>query len=396
MQQHFARCDSQGLGPGIGDGKPHYGAIPSMVKGLCRRPFRQRRKMKRIAISPLREVEMRPWVLSLIVCLAALATAPGQAQTSPSPSASPSPAETAKRREHVASVVKIESRALDGAASASSLGARRRGSGVIIDERLVLTIGYLLLEVESVEVTTASGRKVPGSVAGYDHTSGFGLVRTALPMDGKRIELGDSDRVAERQKVLTVGQGEDEATELLVLSRKPFAGSWEYLLERPIFTFPPVNNWSGAALIADDGRLVGIGSLIVNDAAGDRQGVPGNLFVPVNLLKPILGDLLAHGRRSSPVQPWLGVTTEVIRGNLMVVRVSKSGPADQAGVDPGDIIVGVGGEKVADQADFYRRLWKLGPAGTEVKLRVLKDGDVRELPVKSIDRMEVLAKPTGV
>jgi serine protease Do len=260
----------------------------------------------------------------------------------------------------------------------------------------VLTIGYLLLEVESVEVTTASGRKVPGTVAGYDHTSGFGLVRTALPMDGKRIELGDSDRVAERQKVLTVGQGEDEATELLVLSRKPFAGSWEYLLERPIFTFPPVNNWSGAALIAEDGRLVGIGSLIVNDAAGDRQGVPGNLFVPVNLLKPILGDLLANGRRSSPVQPWLGLTTEVVRGHLMVVRVSKSGPADQAGVDPGDIIMGVGGEKVADQADFYRRLWKLGPAGTEVKLRVLKGGDVRELPVKSIDRMEVLAKPTGV
>ena len=343
---------------------------------------------------------MRPWVLSLVVCLAALATAHGQAQTPPSASASASPplspAETARRREPVASVVKVEARALDGATSASSLGARRSGSGVIIDERLVLTIGYLLLEVESVEVTTASGRKVPGTVAGYDHTSGFGLVRTALPMDGKRIELGDSDRVAERQKVLTVGQGEDEATELLVLSRKPFAGSWEYLLERPIFTFPPVNNWSGAALIAEDGRLVGIGSLIVNDAAGDRQGVPGNLFVPVNLLKPILGDLLAHGRRSSPVQPWLGLTTEVVRGHLMVVRVSKSGPADQAGVDPGDIIMGVGGEKVADQADFYRRLWKLGPAGTEVKLRLLKGGDVRELPVKSIDRMEVLARPTGV
>jgi serine protease Do len=399
-QQHFGTRNQPVRHGDIVDNGPRFGAIPSMVKGLCRRPPRGRRKMNRFAISPLREVEMRPWVLSLVVCLAALATAPGQAQTPPSASASASPplspAETARRREPVASVVKVEARALDGATSASSLGARRSGSGVIIDERLVLTIGYLLLEVESVEVTTASGRKVPGTVAGYDHTSGFGLVRTALPMDGKRIELGDSDRVAERQKVLTVGQGEDEATELLVLSRKPFAGSWEYLLERPIFTFPPVNNWSGAALIAEDGRLVGIGSLIVNDAAGDRQGVPGNLFVPVNLLKPILGDLLANGRRSSPVQPWLGLTTEVVRGHLMVVRVSKSGPADQAGVDPGDIIMGVGGEKVADQADFYRRLWKLGPAGTEVKLRVLKGGDVRELPVKSIDRMEVLAKPTGV
>ncbi|MCX7273583.1 MAG: S1C family serine protease [Burkholderiales bacterium] len=299
-------------------------------------------------------------------------------------------------REPVASIVRVEARALEGATSAASLGARRSGSGVIIGERLVLTIGYLLLEVESVEVTTASGRQVPASVAGYDHATGLGLVRTALPMDGRQIQLGDSDRIAERQKVLTVGQGEAEATELMVVSRKPFAGSWEYLLERPIFTFPPVNNWSGAALLSEDGQLVGIGSLVVNDAAGDRQGVPGNLFVPVNLLKPILSDLLANGRRSAPVQPWLGLTTEVVRGNLMVVRVSRNGPADQAGIDPGDIVLAVGADRVADQADFYRRLWKQGPAGTEITLRLLKGGEVKNVPLRSIDRMEVLARPPGV
>ena len=293
-------------------------------------------------------------------------------------------------------IVRIDTRVAEDATSADALGARRVGSGVILEPRLVLTIGYLLMEAEQVDVTTASGRRVPGSVAGYDHATGFGLVRTALPMDGQPMELGDSDRVRERQKLLTQGHGESQATELLVISRKTFTGSWEYLLERPIYTFPPVNNWSGSALIDADGRLVGIGSLIVNDASTDRPGVPGNLFVPVNLLKPILRDLVEHGRRAAPVQPWIGLTTEQVRGNLMVVRVSREGPAESAGLVAGDIVVAVGGQKVSGQADFYRRLWQQGPAGTEVRLRVLREGELRELAVKSVDRMDALRKPRGI
>jgi hypothetical protein len=165
-------------------------------------------------------------------------------------------------------------------------------------------------------------------------------------------------------------------------SRKPFAGSWEDLLERPIYTFPPVNNWSGAALIAGDGRLVGIGSLVVNDAGEDRRGLPGNLFVPVNLLKPILADLLAQGRRSAPVQPWPEHEHRVRpRQPDGGAGVARGGPAERAGVDPGDIALSSGGQRVAvGQADFDRRLWGLGPAGAEVTLRLLKDGEVRELP----------------
>ena len=185
-------------------------------------------------------------------------------------------------------VVRVEAEIVPDGQTAQSLGRKRSGSGVILDEHTVLTIGYLVLEAEQVSVTTPDGRRAPANVAGYDHASGFGLLRTLVPIGGRALELGDSDAVQVRQKVLTLGQGETEATELLVLSRKPFAGSWEYLLERPIFTFPPVDNWSGAALIDQDGKLVGVGSLIVSDAASERRGVPGNLFVPVNLLKPIL------------------------------------------------------------------------------------------------------------
>jgi S1-C subfamily serine protease len=295
------------------------------------------------------------------------------------------------------SIVRLDAKVPEDATSAQSLGADRVGTGIILDERTVLTIGYLTLEADAVMVTTASGKRIPASVAGYDHKTGFGLVRSVLPLDGRPMALGDSDRVQEKQRVLTLGQGEPEATEIFVLSRKTFTAGWEYLLETAIFTFPPVNNWSGAALISvDDGRLIGVGSLIVNDAASGQQGIPGNLWVPVNLVKPIMADLLAKGRRGEGADPWLGVTTESVRGNLMVVRVTRNGPAESAGVTPGDIIVGVAGEKVTDQAEFYRKVWKVGPAGATIPLKLLKDGDVRDLSVKSIDRADFLRKATGI
>lgn len=294
------------------------------------------------------------------------------------------------------SIVRLDAQVPSDATSAETLGADRVGTGIVLDERTVLTVGYVTLEAESVMVTTASGKRIPASVAGYDHGSGFGLVRTAVPLDGKPMPLGDSDRVSEKQRVLTLGHSEPEATEIVVLSRKPFSAGWEYLLERPIFTFPPVNNWSGAALIGDDGRLVGVGSLIVGDAAVGQRGVPGNLWIPINLLKPIMGDLLARGRRAGPGQPWLGMTTENVRGNLMITRVARDGPAERAGLAAGDIVVGVAGEKVAEQADFYRKAWKAGPAGATIALRILKGGEVREVPVKSMDRADFLRKATGI
>ncbi len=297
---------------------------------------------------------------------------------------------------YLGTVVRLEAEIVPDGETVRSLGARRTGSGVVLDSRTVVTIGYLVAEAEHVTVVTYDGRRVPGSVAGYDHESGFGLVRAALPLEAGALELGDSDAVAEQQKVLTLGHGESEATELRVLSRKPFAGSWEYLLERPIFTFPPVNNWSGAALIDGDGKLVGIGSLIVNDAAAGRRGVPGNMFVPINLLRPILADLQAQGRRAGPAYPWLGMATEEARGNLIVARVTAGGPADRAGIEIGDVIVGVGAERIDGQADFYRRIRRLGPAGVIVPLRVLESGALREMSVQSMDRADFLRKPRGI
>jgi S1-C subfamily serine protease len=300
-------------------------------------------------------------------------------------------------RSLVGSVVQIRTMAVRDGQTVASLGLRRSGSGVIIGPSTVLTIGYLLLEADEVEVLTAAGKRIPASVAAQDPISGIGIVRTALPLDGTPILLGNAESLAEGDTVLTLGHGEPIATELLVVSRKVFSGSWEYLLEKPLMTFPPVNNWSGAALFSKDGKLVGIGSMIVNDAGPPgSSAVPGNLFVPVSLVAPVLESLLAEGKRPGPSRPWLGISTEAVRGNLMVARVTPAGPAALAGLAPGDIILGVGDEAVASREAFYRKVWAFGPAGSEIPVRVLKDGTIRELKLPSIEREAFLRKPHGV
>ncbi len=326
------------------------------------------------------------WLFSLVPLASLAQTANNEA----------APGKRTGTTEFNSAIVRVETTVPKDAPSVATLGAKRVGSGVIIGERLVLTIGYVLLEADAVTITNAQGRALPGNVAGYDHATGFGLVKALVPLEGKALSLGDSDSLSVQQKVLTQGHGEGEATELVVISRKTFSGSWEYMLDKPIYTFPAVNNWSGSALISQEGQLMGIGSLIVNDAADTARGVLGNLFVPVNLLKPILDELLSNGRRRTNIQPWLGMTTEWVQDRLVVVRVSKEGPSDQAGVEVGDVVVSVGKEAIIGQADFYRRVWKLGPAGTAVKLKLANPRGAKEVEIQSIDRFESMKKPQGI
>jgi S1-C subfamily serine protease len=189
--------------------------------------------------------------------------------------------------------------------------------------------------------------------------------------------------------------GRADASRAYVVSLRSFTGNWEYMLDTAIFTAPPTLNWSGAALIDRDGSLIGVGSLILRDATEAEPHMPGNMFVPIDALKPILSDLLKTGRRAGPARPWLGVAADEMQGRLIVVRVSPEGPADLAGVERGDIILAVGGEGVRSQADFYRKVWGRGPAGTDISLRVLQGIDVREIKVHSIDRLDYFRqKPT--
>jgi S1-C subfamily serine protease len=294
-------------------------------------------------------------------------------------------AETVDADKIFSSLVRLTSEVPPDARTAQSLGRTREGSGVVIDDQgLVLTIGYLILEAMAVTVFDRSGQPVPADIIAYDHQSGFGLVRARAPLDSAPVRLGRSSDIEEGNRALVVPFGGVEtAAPVFVVSRRPFAGYWEYLLERAIFTSPPHPVWSGAALISEEGKLVGIGSLIVGDAGGEDSSLPGNMFVPIDVLKPVLGELLGEGRRASPPRPWLGMFAQTTPMGNQVMLVSPESPAQRAGVARGDVVVGVMGEPIGDLADFYRKVWALGPAGIDVPLTLLRDGEPLDIVIKS-------------
>jgi|SRR5271169_1772972 len=285
-------------------------------------------------------------------------------------------------------VVRVQAEIPADARTASLLGTERDGSGVVIDDAgLIVTIGYLITEAMAAEVTTAAGRASRAEVIGFDTESGLGLLRAVEPLEVKPMPIGTAKGLAERTPVIVAGHGGAEAAQAaVVVSRRTFAGYWEYLLEDAIFTAPPCPAWSGAALIASDGKLVGIGSLIVGDA---DSGFPGNMFVPIDRLRPVMGDLIALGRPSS-VRPWLGANLQEIDGELVVRRVAPEGPAAGAGIQHGDRVVAIDGSDVRDLADFYRALWGRGEAGITVELTVNRQGEQHEIGVKTIDRYRYL------
>ncbi len=331
-------------------------------------------------------------ILSLALAFSFASVTPAHAQGTPDKQISEQQAEEVLR-----SVVKVKMRALAQARSNASLGSRREGSGVVIDARgHILTIGYLVIEADAIEVSTADGKTSPATLVGYDHATGFGLLRAALPLGAHGVDLGASAELKLSEPVMVAPYGGRAAISLAyVVSKRQFAGSWEYLLEGAIFTSPPTLAWAGSALINHVGKLVGIGSLLVRDSIETGVPLPGNMFVPIDLVKPILSDLIDKGRASGLPRPWLGMATEEVQGRLFVARVSSEGPAERAGIKQGDIIVAVGAEAVATHGQLYRKLWSFGPAGVEVPLKVLQGANVKEIKVRSIDRTAYFrVKPT--
>lgn len=292
----------------------------------------------------------------------------------------------------VDAVVRLETSIPRDAATAQGLGTRRSGHGIVIDDSgLILTIGYLILEASEIELKTNDGRAVGAEFVAYDYDTGFGLVRALAPLGIKPLRLGTSASVAERDRVLVIGSGgAEKVLGAVVVERRVFTGFWEYMVDNAIFTSPPHDDWGGAALVNDRGELVGVGSLFVRNARGGDVNLPGNMFVPVDLLKPVLAEMLTDGRGSGSDRPWLGIFSQELRNVVVITSMWVNGPAAQAGLKPGDMIVGVGETRVRTQEEFYRTMWGLGGSGTDVPVKVLRDGQSLDITVKSGSRYDFL------
>jgi S1-C subfamily serine protease len=307
-------------------------------------------------------------------------------------------------------VVRLTAEIPEDAFSAKTLGQKREGNAVLISkDGLLLTIGYLVVDARSITIKAYGGQPVSAEVVGYDHETGLAIIHALGELPIIPIKLGSAKNLNEQDPVIIAPYGgEHHSISAKVASRREFAGSWEYMLENAIFTIPIHPNWSGAALINDEGTLCGIGSLWVDDAEQQNKAItadiadktlkdspknsPGNMFVPIDLLKPIYDDLVSFGMVSGKQRPWLGIYTSEAMSQLFVSGVIPGAPADLAEIEPGDIITAINNQKVVNLVEMYRLLWSLGTAGSEITLNLLRDGDHIEIIVKSDSRYNFMEK----
>ncbi len=342
------------------------------------------------------------WIVSSWVCalLGLLALEPAWAAT-----VAPDSTETAMAAfsRANAAVVGVRVAVADDARSAETLGKERTGSGVVIGpDGLILTIGYLMLEAQSILIVTQDNKSLPARAVAYDLATGFGLIRPVLPLRGiEPVALGSAKDLQPGQPLMaaTGGQGNGEEGDVSMtqlVSRRPFSGYWEYHIEAAVFTSPPIGNHSGAPLFNHKGELIGIGSLLVGDAMGGNRRLPGNMFVPVDLLKPILSEMQQTGTTKVSRRPWLGLSSTEQGGRVQIIRVSSDSPAQLAGLEPGDLVLAVDGTKVATLETFYKKLWDRARPDAEISLTVLQGADIKTIVLKPVDRMNTMRKPAGI
>jgi S1-C subfamily serine protease len=299
-------------------------------------------------------------------------------------------------REALDSVVAIKATIPEDAFTADILGTERSGNGVVIrDDGIVLTIGYLVTEAETIWMTTNDDRVIQGHVLGYDHETGFGLVQALGRLDLPTLSLGRAADAKIGARVVAAGAGGAEhSVAAFVAARQEFAGYWEYVLDEAIFTVPAHPYWGGTALVGPAGDLIGIGSLQLQQAREDGTGGPLNMFVPIDLLGPILDDMLTIGRPNHPPRPWLGLYAADSDDGIVIAGIAGRGPAARADIRAGDVVLSVGDRKVDALAGFFRAIWSQGKAGVEVPMKLLRKGRVLDINVKSGDRYSFLKGPS--
>jgi len=292
-------------------------------------------------------------------------------------------------------IVSIRCEVSENAFTATSLGTERSGHGVLIRQSgLVLTIGYLTIEAHKLWLIDSVGQAVPGHVLAYDQETGFGLIQALGKLNATAIPIGRSSGLEIGDDVVMAGYGGiKNAISARVAAKQEFAGYWEYLLNEAIFITPPHPTWGGAALISGQGELVGIGSLLIQHTAGEQMPFDGNMIVPIDLLEPILDDLLSYGRVNKPARPWIGTMMAESSDRLFVAGVIPDGPGAMSGLESGDVLTALNGHPTEDLPSFFRQLWGLGDAGIVVTLSITRGQQVFDVQIKTADRNDFLLQP---
>ena len=291
-------------------------------------------------------------------------------------------------------VVLVRAEIPEDAFTAPLLGTERAGNGVVIrEDGLILTIGYLITEASTIWLATNQGTVVGGFPVAYDQASGFGLVQPLGKLGVKPLERGTAASCRVGENVVVAGYGgRAHALKATVFAKREFAGYWEYLLDEALFTAPAHPQWGGSALIGADGKLLALGSLLVQEKV-DGGNLQGNMLVPIDLLAPILEDMVKLGRSSRASRPWLGMYTTEAGSHLVIAGLAPGGPAERAGLKVGDRVLEVAGEKPKSLADLWRKIWRLGSVGTEVPLKLARRAAISEVRLRSADRGDFLKKP---
>lgn len=342
------------------------------------------------------------WRTASVVAISLFTVSLSAAQTTaPEPAAAQATMDALSKAN--AAVVGVRVNVAPGARSAETLGQKRSGSGVVIGpDGLILTIGYLMLEAQSIQIVTQDNKTLPAKAVAYDLATGFGLIKPLLPLAGVQpVALGSHNQLAPGEPLMaaTGAQASGEEADVSMtqmVSKRAFSGYWEYHLESAVFTSPPIGNHSGASLFNQRGELIGIGSLFVTDAMGGNRRLPGNMFVPVELLKPILTEMQQTGSTKLSRRPWVGLTSSEQGGRVQIVRVNNDSPAQAAGLEAGDFVLAVDGTKVATLEAFYKKLWAHAQPDDEITLTVLQGADIKTIKFKAVDRMSTMQKPDGI
>ena len=294
------------------------------------------------------------------------------------------------------SVVSLRAEIPEDGFTADTLGTSRQGNGVLINSTgLILTIGYLITEAETIWLSTNQGESVPGTVVAYDQVTGFGFVQALGTLRNiEPIPVGSAKNLSVGEDLLVVGHGGRKRTlRANMVSKHCFTGYWEYFLEEAIFTSPVHPQWGGAGIVNGRGELVAIGSLLTEEITAEGA-MQTNMAVPIDLVFPLLENLKNGLPPREHTRPWLGIYATDNNGQTVVVGLAKNGPAETALIQPKDVVLEVEGESVNSLADFLKKVWAIGTAGSNISLKILRNDKTLNLLVKSADRNDFLKKPS--